>query len=230
MTQPQPPMQLEYGSVAPEDSPGRRPRWVWAIVIIYCLLAAGIVLLPLWPLIFDREPGLIASASVTASVLTLCGLALVMTPVQARRHRTLTRRTVWIPIVAAGLLVVGLLMGATFALFELFAGEDANFPTGIFFGAGGVWLGWAFVLWLMTARQDPHVFAGKLHRWLIGGSVAELLVAVPSHLICRRRSDCCAGMMTGTAICVGVVVMFVALGPSVVMLYYKRFKQLQRKP
>src|SRR4051812_39194782 len=115
MTQPQPPMQLDYDSAAPEHSPGGRPRWVWAIIIIYCLFAAAIVLLPLWAVIFDGDTGLIASASVTASVLTLCGLALVMTPVQARRHRQLTRRTVWLPIIAAGLLVVGLLLGATFA-------------------------------------------------------------------------------------------------------------------
>jgi hypothetical protein len=227
MTQsPPPPLQLDYDS-AETDRIGRRPRWVWAIVITYCLFAGAIVLLPVWPLIFDREPGMIVSASATASVLTLCGLALVMTPVQARRRRPLTRTTVWIPIIAAGLLIVGLLLGATFALFELFAGEDANFPKGVFYGAGAVWLGWALVLWLITARQDPNVFASKLHRWLIGGSVAELLVAVPSHLICRKRSDCCAGMMTGTAICIGVAVMFVALGPSVMMLYYRRWREIR---
>jgi hypothetical protein len=37
-------------------------------------------------------------------------------------------------------------------------------------------------------------------------------------------------MMTGTAICIGVAVMFVALGPSVVMLFYRRVKQISIPP
>jgi hypothetical protein len=66
----------------------------------------------------------------------------------------------------------------------------------------------------------------KLHRTLIVGSVMELLVAVPTHIIVRRRPECCAGIETGIAICVGVAVMFVAFGPSVFLLYYRRRKQI----
>jgi hypothetical protein len=35
----------------------------------------------------------------------------------------------------------------------------------------------------------------------MGGSILELLVAVPSHIIVRRRGDCCAplGTFCGTA-------------------------------
>jgi hypothetical protein len=34
-------------------------------------------------------------------------------------------------------------------------------------------------------------------------------------------------MMTGTAICVGVVVMFLSLGPGVAMLYFRRWQQVR---
>ena len=66
----------------------------------------------------------------------------------------------------------------------------------------------------------------KLHRYLIAGSVLELLVAVPSHIIVRRRDECCAGLLTGTGICLGVVITLVSFGPSVLLLYYRRFKQI----
>jgi hypothetical protein len=59
--------------------------------------------------------------------------------------------------------------------------------------------------------------------------VLELLVAVPTHIVVRRRSDCCAGFATGLGICIGVVIMFVAFGPSILLLYYRRRKQITGK-
>ena len=57
----------------------------------------------------------------------------------------------------------------------------------------------------------------KLHRKLIAGSALELVVAVPSHIIVRNRGDCCGGFLTGTGICIGVVVAFISFGPSVLL-------------
>jgi hypothetical protein len=45
------------------------------------------------------------------------------------------------------------------------------------------------------------------------------------HLVVRRRSECCAGIMTGTAICVGALVAILALGPGVFFLYRRRWKE-----
>src|SRR4051812_41880523 len=118
MTQPQPPMQLEYDSAAAAEPAGRRPRWVWAFVILYGALAGAIVLLPAWTLLFTQEPGMLVLASVTATILSLCGVGLVMTPVRGKLRRPITRRNVWIPIVATGCLMAGLVVGAGIALQE----------------------------------------------------------------------------------------------------------------
>jgi hypothetical protein len=60
--------------------------------------------------------------------------------------------------------------------------------------------------------------------------VLELLIAVPTHIVVRRRDECCAGIATGVAICIGVAVMIVAFGPSVVLLYYRRWNQITPPP
>ena len=80
-----------------------------------------------------------------------------------------------------------------------------------------------------SAAEARNVIANKLHRWLLAGSVLELLVAVPTHVVVRRREECCAGMATGLGICVGIGVMIVGFGPSVALLYYRRWKQISRK-
>jgi hypothetical protein len=69
----------------------------------------------------------------------------------------------------------------------------------------------------------------RLGRYLLAGSALELLVAVPAHVYVRRRTECCAGIATGTGICIGVAVMFLAFGPGVVMLYLKRVRQISNR-
>ena len=69
----------------------------------------------------------------------------------------------------------------------------------------------------------------RLTKWLIRGSILELLVAVPSHVIVREREYCCAGFITFWGIVTGVSVMLLAFGPAVFFLFAKRFGRLKPK-
>ncbi len=82
-------------------------------------------------------------------------------------------------------------------------------------------------MFLMTGKRGRTAVALTLHRWLYAGSILELLVAVPSHIIVRRRSECCAGIMTASAICLGVILAIIAFGPAVALLYLERFRRIQ---
>jgi len=55
----------------------------------------------------------------------------------------------------------------------------------------------------------------------------ELLVAVPSHVIVRRRDDCCAPMGTFWGITTGISVMLLCFGPGVFFLFVERFQKLK---
>jgi hypothetical protein len=91
-----------------------------------------------------------------------------------------------------------------------------------------VWFMWTVIFWSLSYDAGPDAIAARLHRGLLAGSVLELLVAVSTHVVVRRRTDCCAGIGTGLGICAGVVVMLLAFGPSVGFLYYRRWKQVHR--
>jgi hypothetical protein len=216
-------VQLDYEPALPGTS-GRRVPWVWLIIVPYAIVAAAALLAPLWAMLLDA-PGAVLPASVTAGAMTVFGFVLVFTPVRVAQRRRVGRAAIWIPILLAGLLLGLLFTAAGIALCELFNWGDA-IAVGVMVGGGAVWLGWSIALWMLTRTGEPASVVARLHRWVLGGSIAELLIAVPAHVIVRRRNECCAGMATGMAICVGVAVMIVAMGPSVVLLYLKRWKQI----
>ena len=91
------------------------------------------------------------------------------------------------------------------------------------------WLIWTVVFWRFAKSDDPSSLLKRLTRWLLRGSILELLVAVPSHVIVRRRDDCCAPAGTFWGIATGISVMLLCFGPGVFFLFVERFQRLQPK-
>ena len=78
----------------------------------------------------------------------------------------------------------------------------------------------------MARSVAPQTVNDRMYQLLLAGSVLELLIALPMHLVVRRRTECCAGLSTGLGIGVGLVVMLIALGPAVFFLFYRRYRQV----
>jgi hypothetical protein len=54
------------------------------------------------------------------------------------------------------------------------------------------WVIWALIFHRFAKSDEPDSLLKRVTRWLLRGSILELLIAVPSHVIVRRRDDCCA--------------------------------------
>ena len=91
------------------------------------------------------------------------------------------------------------------------------------------WSVWAIIFRRATKSDEPDALLKRITRWLLRGSILELLVAVPSHIIVRRREDCCAPAGTFWGIATGVSIMLLCFGPGVFFLFVERFKRLQPK-
>ena len=107
-------------------------------------------------------------------------------------------------------------------------------PKDEFFGwlglAGTVvllWLVWGLVFYRFARNDDPGALVPRTTRWLLRGSILELLVAVPSHIIVRGRNDCCAPGGTFWGITMGLSVMLMAFGPGVFFLFVERCARLK---
>jgi hypothetical protein len=91
------------------------------------------------------------------------------------------------------------------------------------------WLIWTLVFYAFARNDTPDSLVKRATRWLLRGSVLELLVAVPSHVIVRQRNDCCAPFSTFWGITTGLSVMLLAFGPGVFFLFAARCARLQPK-
>jgi len=217
---------LQYES-RPENV--TRPKWIYPIVAIYGLIILALALLPAY-LMLTRNRDLLIPAMITVTLLLACEAGLLFVPVRVATRRPVTRRSVFIPIIASGLFTRFVAFGGAIALGEYFDKNLKDATGWIAIGIGvAAWLIWSLIFALVARSRIPEDFGAKLHRWLIAGSVLELLVAVPTHLVVRKRTDCCAGIATMSGICIGIVVMVLGFGPSVVFLYYKRWRQVTGK-
>jgi hypothetical protein len=196
---------------------------VYVLVGVYALLFGGLLALATW-MPMEEQDNLVQILAGTIVVMLLCGASLVVVPVRAARRRPVSRASLRLPILASGLLAGVLAFGGGIAFAEFARWETV---WGIVAAAIIVWVAWGVLFSLMSVKRIPEVIGNKLHRWILAGSVLELLVAVPTHVVVRRREECCAGMATGLGICIGVAVMIVAFGPSVALLYYRRWKQIK---
>ena len=217
---------IPYESAAlPDAPPGRRPLWVLAVVGTYVLVVGGLVVVSFALPLLSHDSAYPAAAAL-ATVLVLCELAMLFVPVRLASRRPFTRRALWVPLAASAFLVGLLGVGGALALAELAKLPDEL--TWVVFATGAaLWTVWVVVFWLLSQSRGPDAIASRLHRWLLAGSVLELLVAVPTHVVVRRRSECCAGLASGLGICAGIAVMLLAFGPSVGFLYYRRWKQIR---
>jgi hypothetical protein len=129
-------------------------------------------------------------------------------------------------------LFVALLTGLAIwsVVFAVYGGQT---PPGGAIGGGalvagwmGLWAVWGVVFYLYYRGSPKPVTAAV--SWLLKGSVLELLIAVPAHVVVRHRHLCTAPGVTAFGIVTGVAIMLLCFGPGVLALYGKRLAAYAR--
>ena len=116
-----------------------------------------------------------------------------------------------------------------YRLFDRFLSEDnLNMLFWVLGFWGVAWLLWAILFYFYFRNSSPVVT--RLISWLLKGSVPELLIVVPCHVIVRRRHDCSAPLATSFGIATGIAVMLLSFGPNVLFLYKKRLDSYPPRP
>jgi hypothetical protein len=179
---------------------------------------------------------------------------LLLLPINIAERRLPERRPLKLPVIVtafflANLFIAGvfsilcaLFRDGAFGLFELLNpatlfnapsanGNDSGWSIvgGAILMLIGFWIIWAIVFRNFARRDEPDALLKRITRWLLRGSILELLVAVPSHVIVRRRDDCCAPIGTFWGIATGISVMLLCFGPGVFFLFVERFQRLKPK-
>src|SRR5204863_9629271 len=102
-----------------------------------------------------------------------------------------------------------------------------DYPVGTIIIITVLWLLWALVFYRFAKNDDPNTIVKRTTRWLLRGSILEILVAVPSYIIVRNRHGCCAPFGTFWGIATGLAIMLFCFGPGVFFLFAERFRRLR---
>ena len=180
---------------------------------------------------------------------------LLLLPVNLAERRLPARRPLKIPVIVTAFFLANLCFAGFFSVlcaiftdhaFDLFDasvlfhsgtgqnGQNNNSGDGtvytMIFTVLVFWVIWALVFFRHSAQSGtPDALLKRTMRWLLRGSILELIVAVPSHVIVRRRDDCCAPIGTFWGIATGISVMLLCFGPGVFFLFVERCQKLKPK-
>ncbi len=211
-------------------------RWAWMVAALYVAL---LLTLTLPAILLAFAPKVSAGEAAKAfvawpywiwlAVMFVSQLALLAVPVQVASLRPVAQGPIWRTILAGGVAAGGLAAGAFLSIYE-FVRRDQGNGNWVVWSALGVgfvtWFVWA-VIFSRTSRSDePADLVTRQCRYLFKGSILELLIAVPTHVVARYRDYCCAGFMTFIGLTMGVSVMLFAFGPAVFFLFAERWKRL----
>jgi hypothetical protein len=175
---------------------------------------------------------------------------LLLLPINLSERRLSPRRPLKMPVIVTGFFLANLLFAGLLAIFCAAFKEEgfgifgfltpfkanqlspSNLETqvGMSITVLAFWFIWAVIFRSFARSDDPEALLKRSTRWLLRGSILELLVAVPSHVIVRRRDDCCAPAGTFWGITTGISLMLLCFGPGVFFLFVERCQRLQPKP
>jgi hypothetical protein len=69
----------------------------------------------------------------------------------------------------------------------------------------------------------------RLTLTVLVGSLVDLLVSVPAHLVVIRRPGCLVGLGTAAGIAAGICAMMWAFGPGIVLLFFQERYRAERE-
>ncbi len=216
-------------------------RWAVLVVFVYFLILVALTS-PMLLAAFYPQMKAHDSLGVFSEWMYWAGLGvmivgqavMLLIPVDVAMQRPTTRRSVLWPLLASGLMVGVLGAGAGASILEFIRRDKALDLVGkgvpLLAVIVPVWAVWSIVFYRTGRGAAAMDVITRQCRYLLRGSVLELLVAIPTHIVARARHYCCAGLLTFLGIAFGVSVMLFSFGPSVFFLFVQRWKRLQPQP
>jgi hypothetical protein len=212
----------------------------WGIVItVFYFLILLLFLLPAWVLLAGANPTptLIGSSFYMLSrwgtwipiAILVAGQALLLfLSVDTSEKRLKPRTHIRVTITASAMLLALLSFAAIFSFtfgmwgdnFFDVLDQSRLLRIAVLCAWPFLWLFWGIVFYLLYRNSGE--FATRARSWLLRGSVLELIIAVISHVIVRRRNDCSAPGVTSFGIVTGIAIMLLSFGPSVLFLLKHR--------
>jgi hypothetical protein len=188
-------------------------RWAVLTMILYAIVWM-LLLVPIWNAAFNgwgpasndaREvirSGLLNFELIWAAVFIAGQALLLLEPVKRAESRPQVRRSLKLPVIVAGFFLANLTVtGFLSFLFAVTTEERAStlLESLDSSGIGGLivisiasWAIWSLLFYNFAKHDASDSLINRTTRWLLRGSILELLIAIPSHVIVRRDATTAA--------------------------------------
>lgn len=204
----------------------------YALILLLLLVPGFIALSALPPPSSDSSDSLYTSALILLPVgILLFGQALLLfLSVDTSRRLLKPRAHIFVSCTVAAFLMALLTSAAIWSVGYAARGSKFGNTYGgiILMFCAVTWWFWGAFFYLYF--RDSSALVNRLVSWLLKGSVLELLIAVPCHVIVRGRKDCSAPIVTSFGITTGLAIMLLSFGPSVLLLYKQRLDSYTPRP
>ncbi len=211
-------------------------RWALVVVSLYFLIlvamTAPLMMVAFYPLHKDINSLSFYSEWgywVPVGVFVVAQAVMLLVPVDISMRRPESHRSILWLVLASGLMAGVLGLGAVISIHEYltrgadFGGKSLLLSWGSLLG---LWALWTLIFYRSSRNRSPMDVVTRQCRYLLKGSILELLIAVPTHIVARYRDYCCAGLYTFLGIAFGVAVMLFSYGPGVFFLFAARWRRL----
>lgn len=93
------------------------------------------------------------------------------------------------------------------------------------------WLVWANLFFQRYQHADRYTATKSMLDMILKGSLASLIITIPSHIFTSRRGECMAGMYTSIGVTSSLAVMLWSFGPGIILLFLAemRRKELEKE-
>lgn len=166
------------------------------------------------------------------AVVIISQILLLIMPVRIVKQRPKPQRGLWVTAIAAAALFAIVVLGIVWSIVAAISGDFAI--EGIVFLIALAflllnWIVWSCIFRVFARNTDPYSYIHRLMKWLLRGTILELLVAVPSHVIVRHKDVCCAHGITAAGIATGLAIMLISFGPGIYFLYAQKIESKKPK-
>ena len=163
-------------------------------------------------------------------IMGLAQAAMLAAPLRLASRRPMARHSLATTVLTGGLMMGCLVAGALYSIYEFLfrdkaADNDLVHWLALVLGLAA-WAAWALIFFLLSRKRDPRDLISRQCDGLLKGSILELLIAVPTHVVARSRDYCCAGFLTFIGLTAGLSVMLFSFGPGVFFLFAARWRRL----
>ena len=209
---------------------GTMKRWVLLTVFLYVIVISILVA----PILYfmgegDREAYFGTFFLLFVPILMAIQAVLLLVPVAVARERPVKRRAALTSAVVGALPMALLLTCFVWFIFNMLLGEDASGGPLFEWGApallGILWLFWGALFFRSFTAADPGSLTSTITKWLLKGSILEILIAIPAHILSRHRNECCAPGFTLFGLVTGISVAVMAFGPGIFFLFARKVRE-----